>query len=140
VAGNRRAHAELMNEQRTQRSKKPRLKIEMKERLRFSPIVPAQEVEEGVAPKMMNHTGRDKYVAGVFPGKGVSLQKAARQTLGQREAVGFSDQGRVEIHPHHFDVVIRERNLRGEPARGVADAALGQRCAEFRERRRAESK
>jgi hypothetical protein len=123
VTGNRRAHAELMKEQRTKRSKKPRLKIEMKERLRFSPFVPAQEVKEGVAPKMMNHPGRDKYVTGVFPGKGISMQKAARQTLGRCEAVGFSDQGRVEIHPHHFDVVIRERNLRGEPARGVADAA-----------------
>src|SRR5579859_1352689 len=51
------------------------------------------------------------------------MKKPAGQVLSSGQTVGFRYQSGIEIHAHHFDVVLRKRNIRGEPARGVTDAA-----------------
>jgi len=62
-------------------------------------------------------------MARVFTGKGIATEKLAGQALRRGESVGFRNQSEVEVHANQFDVVIRERNIRGKPARGIADSA-----------------
>jgi hypothetical protein len=111
-----------MKEPGTKGSEKPRLKIEVKERLHVRLVVPAEEFKERGAAEMVNHAGGKKYVAGGFRGKGVLLEKLAWQALGGRKAVRFRYQDGVEIHAEQFNVVVGERNIGGQPASGVADA------------------
>src|SRR6266403_288414 len=98
---NRGTHAKVMKEPGTKGSEKPRLKIEVKERLHVRLVVPAEEFKERGAAEMVNHAGGKKYVAGVFRRKGVLLEKLAGQALGGRKAVGFRDRKSTRLNSSH---------------------------------------
>jgi len=123
VTRNGGAHTEIVEEPRTEGSQKPRLKIEVKERLRFGLLMAAKELREGRAAEMMNHAGGQKYVAGAFRRKGVLLQKAAGQAFGGGQTISFRYQRGVEIQADQFNVVISQGNIGGEPPYGIANAA-----------------
>ena len=118
-----RAHANDMKEPRTERSQRPRLKIEVDEGLGRFRIVLMEKSGEVIAAKMVNYARGNVNLPGEIGGKRIAVGKRARQGFGASEAVGFIHESGIEIDSGERDIFGGKGSMRGEPANGIADAA-----------------
>lgn len=130
VAGDCRSHAEIVEKHGSEGGQQGGAKIKMQERLRSSLLVPAKKLEKRIAAEMMNDSGGQKDVSGVLFGKSIAVNELAQQVFGGCQAAGLANKSGIEIHADQFDVVLREGNVRGEPACRIARAAADVRDAQ----------
>jgi len=123
MAGNAGAHTKKVEEPGAVWCEQPRLKIEMKEGLRFRALVPAQELEKCFAAKMVDDARGNINLARMIGTEGVAMDESAREVLGGRETICFVDETGIEIDACEFDSLGRQRSVGGEPADVVTDAA-----------------
>lgn len=118
-----RAHSKVVEEHGPEGGKQGGSKIKMKERLRSNLLMLAKKFKKGITTEMMDYAGGQKDASRVLLGKSIAMNELAGQALGGGEAASFGDKSRIEIHTDQLDVVLRERNVRGEPSCGIACAA-----------------
>jgi len=91
------AHADPMEEPGAERSERPRLKIVVDEGLGRLAVVLQEECVEIAATKMVEDSGGDVDLAGKIRREGIAVKKPTRERFGLREAIGFLDEGGVQV-------------------------------------------
>src|SRR5256885_294983 len=98
VAGGGGTHADDVEKPGAERREGPRLKIVVNESLSGLVAMLAEEGDEAVGAKMVQHSGGDINMAAEIGGKCVAVKEAARKRFLCREAIRFVDESGIQIH------------------------------------------